>query len=67
MFTTPTMRAATSEPGQNELVFQTIPIPTPGPQQVLLKVAAAAVCHSDTFILSAAVFSSYLAEHLFVA
>ncbi|RPD61206.1 GroES-like protein [Lentinus tigrinus ALCF2SS1-7] len=49
------MRAAVYVPGNNELVLQDVPVPTPGPQQVLLKIAASGVCHSDTFVLSAAV------------
>ena len=51
---TGTMRAALYVPGHNELVLQDVPIPTPGPREVLLKVVAAGVCHSDTFVLSAA-------------
>ena len=46
------MRAAVRINGQNEFIIQKVPIPVPGPKQVLLKVAAAGVCHSDTFILS---------------
>ncbi|OSD03994.1 GroES-like protein [Trametes coccinea BRFM310] len=48
-----TMKAAVLVPGNNELVLQDVPVPVPGPKQVLLKVAAAGVCHSDTFLLSA--------------
>ena len=29
-----------------------IPIPTPGPGQVLLKVTAGGVCHSDDYVMS---------------
>ncbi|KAH9943281.1 N-benzyl-3-pyrrolidinol dehydrogenase [Epithele typhae] len=47
-----TMRAAVFHPGNNNLVLEHIPIPKPGPNQVLLKVAAAGVCHSDTAILT---------------
>ncbi|KAI0649383.1 GroES-like protein [Trametes meyenii] len=46
------MKAAVFHPGNNELVIQDVPIPTPGPKEVLLKIAAAGVCHSDTFVLS---------------
>ncbi len=54
MTTATHMRAAVYVPGNNELVLQHVPIPTPGPQQVLLKIAASGVCHSDTFVLSGA-------------
>ncbi|TBU53000.1 N-benzyl-3-pyrrolidinol dehydrogenase [Dichomitus squalens] len=47
-----TMRAAVFHNGLTSLVLQEIPIPRPGPKQVLLKVAAAGVCHSDTLLLS---------------
>ncbi|KAI0749435.1 N-benzyl-3-pyrrolidinol dehydrogenase [Daedaleopsis nitida] len=62
---TGTMRAAVYVPGHNELVLQDVPIPTPGPQQVLVKAAAAGVCHSDTFILSASLPDprSYILGH----
>ncbi|KAI0359993.1 N-benzyl-3-pyrrolidinol dehydrogenase [Trametes cingulata] len=50
-----TMKAAVYHPGDNELVLEDVPVPTPGPKQVLVKIAASGVCHSDTFILSAAV------------
>ena len=49
------MRAAVYVPGNNELVLETKPVPTPKPNQVLLKVVASGVCHSDTFVLSAAI------------
>ncbi|KAI0705778.1 chaperonin 10-like protein [Cerioporus squamosus] len=59
------MRAAVYVPGNNELVLQDVPIPTPGPQQVLLKIAASGVCHSDTFVLSGALPDprSYILGH----
>lgn len=40
-------------PGHNRVVLQDTPIPTPSSKQVLLKVAAAGVCHTDVFFLSA--------------
>ncbi|KAL7281273.1 hypothetical protein ACG7TL_004582 [Trametes sanguinea] len=60
-----TMKAAVLVPGNNELVIQDVPVPTPGPNQVLMKIAAAGVCHSDTFILSAALpdSRSYILGH----
>ncbi|KAH9902903.1 N-benzyl-3-pyrrolidinol dehydrogenase [Cubamyces lactineus] len=62
---TSTMQAAVLHPGNIELTIEEVPIPTPGPDQVLLKVAAAGVCHSDTFILSAALpdSRSYILGH----
>ena len=59
------MQAAVLHPGNIELTVEEVPIPTPGPDQVLLKVAAAGVCHSDTFILSAALpdSRSYILGH----
>ncbi|EPQ56714.1 GroES-like protein [Gloeophyllum trabeum ATCC 11539] len=47
-----TMLAAIYEPGNNDLVLKEYPIPTPFKKQVLLKVTASAVCHSDVFFLS---------------
>ncbi|KAH9858854.1 GroES-like protein [Lenzites betulinus] len=50
-----TMLAAVYEPGNNNLVLNpNYPVPTPGEGQVVLKVAACGVCHSDVFFLSAA-------------
>ncbi|KAI0723718.1 GroES-like protein [Cerioporus squamosus] len=40
-------------PGNNKVVLQDTPIPTPTAKQVLLKVVAAGVCHSDVFFLNA--------------
>lgn len=43
-----TMLAAVYEPGNNKLVLNpAYPVPTPGEGEVLLKVAACGVCHSD--------------------
>jgi propanol-preferring alcohol dehydrogenase len=39
------------EIGQPPVIVD-IPIPTPGPGQVLLKVTAAGVCHSDDYVMS---------------
>ena len=47
-----TMRAAVYHPGDDQLVLEHVPRPAPGPNQVLLKVAAAGVCHSDTILLN---------------
>ncbi|RPD66656.1 GroES-like protein [Lentinus tigrinus ALCF2SS1-6] len=47
-----TMRAAFYTPGDNKAVLKDTPIPTPTSKQVLLKLAAAGVCHSDVYFLS---------------
>ncbi|KAI0823372.1 GroES-like protein [Trametes gibbosa] len=50
-----TMLAAVYHPGNNNLVLDpNFPVPTAGQGQVVLKVAACGVCHSDVFFLSAA-------------
>ncbi len=46
------MRAAFFTPGNNKVVLKDTLIPTPTSEQVLLKVAAAGVCHSDVYLLS---------------
>ncbi|KAI0645723.1 alcohol dehydogenase [Trametes meyenii] len=38
-------------PGQKEPQSETVPIPNPGPNEVLIKVLAAGVCHSDVHLL----------------
>lgn len=50
------MFAARYVPGQKTLSIQCIEIPTPGPDQVVLKVAAAGICHSDLFCLELGAF-----------
>ncbi len=47
-----TMLAAFYQPGNNKAVLRDIPIPKPSSKQVLIKVAAAGVCHTDTFLLA---------------
>lgn len=47
------MLAARYVPGQKALSIQCIEVPTPGPDEVLLKVRAAGICHSDLFCLEA--------------
>ncbi|KAL1945814.1 hypothetical protein VTO73DRAFT_1816 [Trametes versicolor] len=50
-----TMLAAVYTPGHYKVVLDpAFPVPTPGEGQVLLKVAACGICHSDVFFLSAA-------------
>jgi len=41
------MRAAQWDKSQQKVVLNDIPIPEPGPNQVLMKVVAASLCHSD--------------------
>lgn len=49
-----TMLAAVYTPGNNSLVMNPdFPVPTAGDGQVVLKVAACGVCHTDVFLLSA--------------
>lgn len=49
---TPMMRAFQFEaPGEPPRLVE-VPVPTPGPGQVLLKVSAAGVCHSDLAIMA---------------
>jgi propanol-preferring alcohol dehydrogenase len=45
------MYAARYHPGQKNVVEEDVPVPKPGPNEVVLKVLAAGVCHSDLHIL----------------
>ncbi len=45
------MFAARYIPGQKELSLVDVPMPKPGPNDVLLKIKAAGICHSDLHIL----------------
>lgn len=47
-----TMLAAFYQPGNNQAVLRDIPTPKPSSKQVLINVAAAGVCHTDTFLLA---------------
>ena len=47
-----TMLAAVYHDGDNLLVIEKVPRPVLKANQVLLKIAAAGVCHSDTLLLS---------------
>ena len=51
---TGTMLGGFYVPGNNKAVLKETPIPTPTAKQVLVKVVAAGVCHSDVFFLSGA-------------
>lgn len=42
-----TMKAAVAEKFGQPLVVKEIPIPSPGPGQVLVEVVASGVCHTD--------------------
>jgi alcohol dehydrogenase, propanol-preferring len=52
------MFAARFVPGHKTLSLQDIPRPQPGPQDVVLKVRAAGVCHSDLHVLESEVHIS---------
>jgi propanol-preferring alcohol dehydrogenase len=47
MTTTETMRAAVVHNFRAPLTIDRLPIPTPGPGQVLIKMEASGVCHTD--------------------
>ncbi|KAI0675327.1 GroES-like protein [Trametes maxima] len=49
--TTGLMLAYRFVPGKDEPQRETVPVPTPGPDEVLVKVLAAGVCHSDIHLL----------------
>lgn len=42
-----TMKAAQWDPKQSKVVVNSIPIPEPKPNQILVKMASASLCHSD--------------------
>ncbi|KAH9902392.1 chaperonin 10-like protein [Cubamyces lactineus] len=61
-----TMRAAVYRPGDlNPVIEHQHPVPRPGHGQVLLKVAACGVCHSDVFLLTEALIDdrTYILGH----
>ena len=45
------MRAARLYPGEKFLRLEDVPVPKPGPGEILLRVAGAGVCHSDLHLL----------------
>ncbi|KAJ5697832.1 hypothetical protein N7488_011516 [Penicillium malachiteum] len=47
-----TMRAAQWDPTQYMSVVNIIPVPKPGPNQILVKMASASLCHSDLMSIS---------------
>lgn len=47
-----TMKAAQWDPKQNRAVVNTLPVPEPGPNQILIKMASASLCHSDLMAIS---------------
>ena len=49
--TTPTMRAARFDAAARTLTVQDVPIPQPGPTEVLVKVRACGICLSDVHLL----------------
>ena len=42
-----TMRAGQWDPKQNKIVINEVPIPEPGPNEILVKITSASLCHSD--------------------
>lgn len=46
------MKAAQWDPRQQKAVVRTIPIPEPAPNQILVKMASASLCHSDIMAIS---------------
>ncbi|EXJ83945.1 hypothetical protein A1O3_04612 [Capronia epimyces CBS 606.96] len=42
-----TMKAGQWEPKQKKVVINEIPVPAPGPHQVLVKITSASLCHTD--------------------
>ncbi|KAL3462623.1 chaperonin 10-like protein [Aspergillus heterothallicus] len=47
-----TIRAAQWDPTQQKVVVNTIPTPTPSPNQLLIKLASASLCHSDLMAIA---------------
>ncbi|KAL4747792.1 hypothetical protein BDW72DRAFT_206215 [Aspergillus terricola var. indicus] len=47
-----TMNAAQWDPKQQKVVVNRIPIPRPGPNQILVKLASASLCHSDILAIN---------------
>lgn len=45
------MFAARYHPGAKRLAYEDLPVPEPGPDDVVLAVAAAGICHSDLHVL----------------
>ena len=50
MQTPDTMRAMVLEQQKQPLVLKTLPVPSPAPQQVLIKIIACGVCRTDLHI-----------------
>lgn len=46
------MQAWFSKLGRREPILRTVPVPRPGPSDVLIKVQAMGVCHSDCYLLA---------------
>lgn len=54
------MLAARLYTGEHALRVETVPTPSPGPEEVLIKVAAAGVCLSDVHLLDGTLAPNYL-------
>ncbi|KAH8906175.1 alcohol dehydrogenase [Coniochaeta sp. PMI_546] len=49
-----TMKAGQWDPAQNKIVINEIPVPTPGPNEFLVKIRSASLCHSDILAIEQA-------------
>jgi threonine dehydrogenase-like Zn-dependent dehydrogenase len=60
--TTATMRAARFDRARRRLTVQDVPIPTPGPRDVLVRVEAAGICASDLHMMDGTMSDFPVAE-----
>ena len=54
------MKAAVLYKAQTPLVMEELDIPEPGPSQVMVKMMASGVCHSDWHVVKGAVSYTHL-------
>lgn len=54
------MKAAVLKELDHPIVIETVPVPTPQPRDLLVKVRAASLCHSDVSIISGAFGNQFL-------
>lgn len=47
------MKAGRWSPKQNKVAIEQVPVPEPGPNQFLVKLASASLCHSDIMAIDA--------------
>ncbi|KAB5566948.1 alcohol dehydrogenase [Coniochaeta sp. 2T2.1] len=48
------MKAGQWDPAQGKIVINTVPVPTPGPNEFLVKIKSASLCHSDILAIEQA-------------